>query len=281
MSADRVRFGRLHLARVSPKEARAWTEAAATGERASVVVTSNIHHLRLAERDPVFRDVLDRSDLNVVDGWPIVMGLRLVGTPVLGRVAGIDLVDDILSTSQRLRVAILGGPPGAAEALAARVAPRHDVVLVEPLQRGSWDTPAGRAAVRAALVSARPNLVLIGIGPPRQELLADELRDAVAGPIVCCGAAIEVLAGLRPRAPRWVQRSGLEWLFRLALEPRRLAGRYAAGAFVFTRVTFRELGARLRGRSGSGGSAGPQAQPRSRASAGRQAQPTSRAGGER
>jgi N-acetylglucosaminyldiphosphoundecaprenol N-acetyl-beta-D-mannosaminyltransferase len=208
-----------------------------------VVVTSNIHHLRLARDDAQFEDVVKRAELNVADGWPLVAGTRLFSAiRVPERIAGIDLVDRLLGQEAvPLRLAILGGPPGAAEALAWRIAPMHEVAYVNPLPKDRWDTDDNLATLRADVLSARPTLTLVGIGAPRQEILADSLRDVITGPAIGCGAALEVLAGLRPRAPRILRAAGLEWAFRLALEPRRLLPRYVVAAQAFAGAVAREL----------------------------------------
>jgi N-acetylglucosaminyldiphosphoundecaprenol N-acetyl-beta-D-mannosaminyltransferase len=242
-----VRLGRLSLAAMSTEEAAAWVVDRARRGDPAVVVTSNIHHLRLAENDPAFRDVVERAELNVADGWPLIAASRILGVGTLPeRVAGVDLVHAVLRAPEQLRIAIIGGVPGAAEKLAGRVHEHHEVVLVDPLPRGSWEAEgAGSLAERLAV--AKPTVTLLALGAPKQELLADTLRGAVAGPIICCGAAVEILAGVRPRAPRWVQRLGLEWAFRVALEPRRLAPRYATAVMALAATVIRELRSRRTG----------------------------------
>ena len=232
------RFGELLLAPLSSAETTRWIVERALEKSPAVVVTSNVHHLRLAERDRTFRDVVRRAELNVADGWPLVLASRILGGGIPGRVAGIDLVDDLLHSDERLRVAILGGPGTTAARLAEMARDHHDVVLVDPLPPQEWEQRIER--LTTDLRSAAPTLVLLGIGAPRQELLAESLRPAVRGPIVCCGAAIEVLAGLRPRAPETLQRLGLEWAWRIALEPSRLLPRYLLAASSFIRVVGRE-----------------------------------------
>ena len=236
-------FGGFKLAPLTLEETIDWVLGAVKAKRSSVVVTSNIQHLQLARQDARFADVVARAELNVADGWPVVAGTWLFSSVrAPERVAGIDLVHRLLTQEAvELRIAILGGPPGAAEALASRVPSVHEVVYVDPLPRGAWDTPAGLTALRAGLESASPTLTLVGVGAPRQEVLADSLRDALAGPAIGCGAAIEVLAGLRPRAPRALQVVGLEWAFRLVLEPRRLLPRYVSALHAFIGSVAREL----------------------------------------
>jgi N-acetylglucosaminyldiphosphoundecaprenol N-acetyl-beta-D-mannosaminyltransferase len=177
----------------------------------------------------------------VADGWPLILAARLLGKILSGRVAGIDLVESVLTAGESLRLAILGGPPGAAGLLARRFERDHRICLIDPLPKGTWDSGDGLESLKSAVDAARPNLMLVGIGPPRQELLAEALRPVARGPIICCGATIEVLAGLRPRAPRYLQASGLEWAFRLALEPRRLWSRYLFSSASFGRVLYREM----------------------------------------
>jgi N-acetylglucosaminyldiphosphoundecaprenol N-acetyl-beta-D-mannosaminyltransferase len=235
------RFGQLALAPLTPDEAARWILSRAVLEQTSLVITSNISHLRLAETDHAFGAVVQRSDLNLADGWPLILAARLLGKVLPGRVAGIDLVESILTAGESLRLAILGGPPGAAELLARRFERVHRISLVDSLPKGTWDNGDGLESLKSAVDDARPNLILVGIGPPRQELLAAALRPVARGPIICCGATLEVLAGLRPRAPRYLQALGLEWAFRLALEPGRLWSRYLFSSVRFGRVLYREM----------------------------------------
>ena len=239
--ATGFRFGALSLVPLTLDAASEWIRDRASEDEPCMVVTSNISHLRLAEIDGRFRTLVHESELNVADGWPLVLASRLLGNPVPGRIAGIDLVDRVLASQTPLRIAILGGAPGAGDELARRFRDRHEIVLVDPLVRGKWEEDNAMASLMEAVANARPNLVLIGIGPPRQEILAEALRSVVSGPIICCGCTIEVLAGLRPRAPLWMQKAGLEWAFRLGLEPRRLASRYLTGGVCFVRVLAREM----------------------------------------
>jgi exopolysaccharide biosynthesis WecB/TagA/CpsF family protein len=244
--APEFEFGRLRLTPVLPEEAAAWVLERAISRTPAVVVTSHLHHVRLAETDPVFQDVLSRCELNVADGWPLVAASRLLGPRLPSRVIGIDLTDAVLQSGVRLDIAILGGPAGTAEMLAERESERHNVVLVEPLPSAIWDQPDQYSAMLERVRAAAPTLVLLGVGAPRQEVLADVLRPYVQGPILCCGATIPVLAGCVRRAPWPMRRMGLEWTFRLLQSPRRLGPRYLRGAGSFARIVGRELGFRVR-----------------------------------
>jgi N-acetylglucosaminyldiphosphoundecaprenol N-acetyl-beta-D-mannosaminyltransferase len=239
------RIGRLALDVMDRRSAVRHLLAGIKGGREAVVVTPNIHHLRLAQIDASFAAVLERAEYVLADGWPLILASRLLRPSLPERVAGIDLVHDLLQADQGLlRVGVLGGPPGAAGALAQRLRPLHQVVYVEELPRWRADDEPRLAGIAAAISAAAPNLLLIGIGAPRQELLADALRGAVAGPIVCCGAAIEVLGGQTPRAPALLRSLGLEWAFRMAREPRRLGPRYTVSAASFCSTVLADISAR-------------------------------------
>jgi N-acetylglucosaminyldiphosphoundecaprenol N-acetyl-beta-D-mannosaminyltransferase len=241
-AAERARFaiGQLRLQPLSLAETTRWVVDRALAEQPALVVTSNIYHLMLAELHPDFAELVRGCDLNVADGWPLVLASRMLRPRVPERVAGIDLVAHVLDEAPRLRVAVLGGYADAADRFAERFSGRHDIVVVDALTPGGWDTPEYRGGLLERLRAARPNMVLVGVGAPRQELLAAELRPYVAGPLICCGATIEVLGDVRPRAPGLMRHTGLEWAFRLALEPKRLGPRYFRAGGWFLRLTARE-----------------------------------------
>ena len=228
-------FCGLRLSPLDLGDAVDWITAAAQAHDAAVVVTPNINHLHLVQTSPEARDAVTGADLQLADGWPIVAASRVLGMPLPERIAGIDLVDRLVSSDTQFSVAILGGPSDSALRLADLAARHNRVALVDRLEPG-WDAPDRRSELIARLRDASPNLTFLGIGAPRQELLAHELKDVVSGPIICCGAAVEVLAGIRPRAPHLLQRAGLEWAFRLAIEPRRLARRYLLAGLTFVRL---------------------------------------------
>jgi N-acetylglucosaminyldiphosphoundecaprenol N-acetyl-beta-D-mannosaminyltransferase len=244
---EAFQFCGLSLAGLDLEGALEWITAHARAGAPAVVVTPNIYHLHLVQGSDEMRQALQSADLQLADGWPIVAASRLLGAPLPGRVAGIDLVRRLIDREAGFSVAILGGTDDSATRLADRVARRNRVALVDELRSG-WDTPERRSDLIARVADVKPNLTLVGIGAPRRELLAHELKDVVTGPIICCGAAVEVLAGARPRAPRFLQSIGMEWAFRLALEPRRLFGRYVVAGGTFLRLLAMTALSRSRGK---------------------------------
>ena len=228
-------FGGLRLARMDLAGAVEWITSEAIARNPGVVVTPNINHLHLIHQSDEAHSAIGDANLQLADGWPIVAASRILGEALPERVAGIDLVERLVDGDVNFSIAVLGGPADSANKLAARAERTNDVALVDELAPG-WEHPERMTELVDRIERAGPNLTFLGIGAPRQEVLAHEIKHAVAGPIVCCGAAIEVLAGARPRAPQVLQRLGLEWAFRLAIEPRRLYRRYGVSAMTFLRL---------------------------------------------
>jgi N-acetylglucosaminyldiphosphoundecaprenol N-acetyl-beta-D-mannosaminyltransferase len=196
--------------------------------RGGVVFTPNIDHVVNARRVPALARAYARADLCLADGMPVVWASWLLGPRLPGRVAGSDLSAPLLARAERSGwgVYLLGGRPGAAREAAARLG-RDGIRVVgadgAPIEASGAASPE----VVERIVSARPDLLLVGLGSPKQELFIDHHRAALGATVaLACGAVIDFLAGHVPRAPRWMARSGLEWAYRLAREPRRLWRRY-------------------------------------------------------
>jgi N-acetylglucosaminyldiphosphoundecaprenol N-acetyl-beta-D-mannosaminyltransferase len=203
------------------------------------IVTPNLDILRQFTRCPDSRRLVLSASHRVADGQPIVWASRLMGRPVPARVPGSDLVLSLPAAAARagLSVFLLGGNPGVAAAAAARLEAR-----CPGLERvGSYCPPVGfendtaeLAKIKDALRSARPALVLIGLGFPKQERLINLLRSEMSETwFVGVGISLSFLAGDQPRAPAGLQRLGLEWIHRLAYEPRRLFTRYVTHGLPF------------------------------------------------
>jgi len=226
-------------------------EVSAQG-RGGWIVTPNLDHLRMLARDDALRALYARADLSVADGMPLVWACRLQRTPVPGRVAGSDLIWSLsAAASERgLSVFLLGGDPGTADEAAARLRTLWPTLRVAgtacpPLGFEHRDEAVDELGRR--LVAARPDLVYVALGTPKQELLIDRLRTTLpAAWWMGVGAGFTFVAGRVPRAPGWIRKLGLEWLHRLLHEPRRLARRYLVddlpfGAALMARCALRGL----------------------------------------
>lgn len=210
------------------------------------VVTPNVDHLVILNERADFRAAYTDADLVLADGWPVVLASRLLGRGLPERVAGSDVVPALFqgwSTESPLRVYLLGAAPGVAEEASRRLSVCPGVMVA-----GSYSPPPGfendereNQFILQQISCAAPDLLLVGLGAPKQELWVHTHRRRLHARVAFCGGAvIDFLAGSRVRAPRWMQQSGLEWLHRLANEPRRLARRYWRDACIFPQLFWRE-----------------------------------------
>ncbi|MBI1335764.1 MAG: WecB/TagA/CpsF family glycosyltransferase [Phycisphaera sp.] len=222
------------------------------------IVTPNLDFLRRANHDESFAMLIRRATLVVADGMPLVWASRLQGTPLPERVAGSDLV---LSLSQEAArrgrsLYLLGGDEGAAEQAAHVLTERYPGLKIVghecPPVGFEHDKEQVRAIARR-LIHAQPDLVYVALGSPKQELLIGQLRDSLpAAWWIGVGISLGFVSGQVKRAPRWLQRFGLEWVHRLVQEPRRLASRYLVHGLPFmARLMVGSLRARLRKRVGA------------------------------
>lgn len=199
------------------------------------VVGPNAHLVTMAERDPRFADAMLDADLSVPDGVSVVMASRVLGAPIPERVTGGDLMERMCAEAAHygFRVFFLGGLPGAAVMAAHNLRARYRGLRV----CGTWCPPPGFETdaaeldrIQQAIEDAAPDLLCVALGAPKQEIWILENRARLkVGVIMAVGAALDTQAGLRRRAPKWIQAIALEWLFRLLMEPRRLWRRYLIG----------------------------------------------------
>lgn len=209
-------------------------EALAAG-RGGNIATVNTDLLRLSRADDRFRCALESADLRVADGMPLVWMSRLMRAGLPARVTGADLIWSLSERAARegRSLFLLGAPEGvadrAAEVLQSRY-PELEVVGTAAPAYGFESDPEAVEKLSIQLQELRPDLVFVALGSPRQErfiasIRADEGHD-LDGWWMGVGAGLEFVAGVKRRAPVALQRAGLEWAFRLATEPQRLARRY-------------------------------------------------------
>ncbi len=221
------------------------------GHEPAVLAYANAHTLNVASRNEEFLRVLREADLVLNDGSGLALAARLRGMTFPANLNGTDFTPKVLLAAAECgaSVFLLGGAPGVAQAAAERLRtdiPGLTVAGCAPGYVGGADLPALLARIRAS--NAR--VLLVGMGNPQQELwLADHLAETGAVLGVAVGAFLDFAAQRVPRAPVWMRSAGIEWMYRLAREPRRLFGRYVAGNPLFLqRVVFEQLAERVRPR---------------------------------
>ena len=218
-----------------------------------LIMGPNAQLITLAARNPQFAQALRAAGLSVPDGISVVLASRWLGQPVPERVTGGDLMERLCLESARhgLSVFFLGGLPGAAEQTARRFEQRDAGfrtagVCCPPV--GFERDPAAQERIRQQIREAQPDLLCVAFGAPKQEIwMLENVPSLPVGAAISVGAALDTQAGLRKRAPKWTHRIGLEWLYRLVREPRRLWRRYLIGNTHFLLLVGREWW-RLRGR---------------------------------
>ncbi len=206
--------------------------AALASGRGGWVITPNVDICRKTRRDASARNLVGHASLVLADGMPVIWAARLRGEPLPERVTGSSLIISLSAAAadHARSVYLLGGEPGVPEQAATELSRRFAGLRIAGADApppGFDHGPAELDAVRARLVEAKPDIVFVGLGFPKQErVIAALVADLPTAWFVGCGAAIPLAAGVVPRAPGWMQRAGLEWLFRLLREPRRLFRRY-------------------------------------------------------
>ena len=250
-TARKVALFGMEIDRVTLSEATAKVLAWCNHPTTSVcryVVTPNVDHAVLLTHHSRLRKSYASADMVLADGAPIVAASKLLGHPLPERVAGSDLVPNLLSAAEHnqrpLRVFLLGAGPGVAKRATENIHRRYtgvEVVGTHCPPVGFERNPVANQVIFDAVAAARPDVVVIGLGAPKQELwIAKHQYRLEAKVAICAGATIDFLAGEKRRAPVWMQRAGLEWLYRLSTEPRRLAGRYFRDAVAFPRLVWSE-----------------------------------------
>src|SRR5258708_6153516 len=208
--------------------------------RPAYVVTPNVDFLVQARRDAELRRILLEAHLVLCDGKPLVWASRWLGNPLPERVAGADLVPRFiaLAAQRGFRLFLLGATPEANARAVARLQERHPALVIA----GHYSPPfrplveMDNEEISRRIWAARPDVVLVSFGCPKQEKWIAQNYQALGVPVcIGVGATIDFLAGQVRRAPRWMQRAGLEWTYRLAQEPRRLLRRYVGDLRYFGR----------------------------------------------
>lgn len=203
-------------------------------------VSLNVAKLVAARSNPLLSRTLNEAELITADGQPIVWASRLFGDPLPERVAGIDLMERLLgeAAARQLSVFVLGARSEALAEAVRRLRERYPGLQLDA-HHGHFPESAN-GAVEKMILRAAPDMFFVAMSSPQKEEWVERGRRLGLPLSMGVGGAIDVMAGRRSRAPQLLQRLGLEWLFRLAQEPRRLAARYVQTNSIFIGLLAKE-----------------------------------------
>lgn len=196
------------------------------------ITNPNVDIVMRVQKDPQFANYYHHASLCVADGVPILWAARFLGTPLKEKISGSDLVPHVcrLAAQKGLKLFFLGGRPGAADAAREKLLQQYPQIQI----CGTYAPPFGfekdnkeLEKICQMILEAKPDILFVGLGAPKQENFIRDYYQKLNVPVsMGVGVTFEFIAGIVKRAPKWMQGCGLEWLWRLLMEPKRLWKRY-------------------------------------------------------
>ena len=227
--SERVNILGVHVDVVTMAEAVAAVRSYMDARAGVMIATANAEMIMRATHDPELCDILNAAALVVPDGAGTVWAARHLGHRMPERVAGYDLAQELLraAPSEGRRIFFFGSAPGVAEKAKAKAEKLYPGIKIVGVRDGYFK-PEDNAAIMEEIKAAKPDLLLVALGVPKQEKwIAAHLAELGVPVAIGVGGTLDVMAGVMKRAPRWMQKAKLEWLFRGMLQPKR-AGRLLA-----------------------------------------------------
>jgi N-acetylglucosaminyldiphosphoundecaprenol N-acetyl-beta-D-mannosaminyltransferase len=245
LASDTVALFGMPITNVTMDEAVARVEEYILSGKSHQIATANLDFARNSLRDPYLQRIICECSMVLPDGAPMLWAANLFGSPLRERVTGVDLIPQLarLSATHGYGIYLLGSSEESSEAAAQALAERFPGVrivgrhcpAVAPLREMNHEE------MIRMIIEAAPQIILVGFGNPKQEIWIHRHKDRLpAAVVIGIGGSLDMIAGSLQRAPRWVQRLQLEWLFRMSQEPRRLLPRYIRDAFAL--ITHLPLG---------------------------------------
>lgn len=243
---NKVRLFGIDIDNVTMAEALQEIERLIVNSSPQFITTPNVDHIVRLEKDPEFREVYRKAAMALPDSVPLVWASRLLGKPLKERVAGSDLVLPVceMAAKKGYSLYFLGGESGVAEKAAVRLKARLPTIKIA----GSYAPPFGfesdaleNEKIVRQINQAKADILFVALGAPKQEKwIARHLPELDIKLGLCVGAGIDFIAGASRRAPEWMRPIGLEWIWRLLCEPRRLWRRYLVEDAAILPIFFKE-----------------------------------------
>lgn len=242
---DSVTLLGMRVDRVSPDETLTAIDGFIADGSPHHIVTADASMVVLARHDPVLHAIVETAALVTPDGAGILWASRLLGTPVPHKVSGVDLVGELCrqSGARGYRIYFLGAAPGVAEEAAEKMRARFPGTQIVGTHDGYFPLE-DEAGILSEIRAANPNILLVAFGIPRQEKWIDKHKAALgAAVLIGVGGSFDVFSGRVNRAPLWMQRNSLEWLYRLSKNPKKIGKVMALPQFALLALRQRLRGA--------------------------------------
>jgi N-acetylglucosaminyldiphosphoundecaprenol N-acetyl-beta-D-mannosaminyltransferase len=243
-------IGQLRIDQVTFDEALDGVCTMVDAQAGGTVLTPNVDHVVQVEHDARLSAAYANASLSLVDGMPVLWAMRLLGRALPEKVSGSDLFGRLIARAAErgYSIYLLGAGPGVAEIAAKKLTRENPSLKIVGIDAAKVDLERDdpmHPEIVARIRASKAAIVFVAFGCPKQEIVMDRIAAAVAPAVlVGVGASFDFVAGTIPRAPQWMSRSGLEWLYRLVREPARLGPRYLARDPQFLAILLRELSKR-------------------------------------
>ena len=232
MALNRMRFMNSYVDNVTKEEAIEYIEHCIKARKIGHVITPNVDQIIRIERDSYFKEICDNAELLLVDGTPIMWISRWYGRPIKEKICGSDLVPDLCKVAAKkgYSVFLLGAADGVAAKAAENLKRKYPGLKVV----GTYSPPFGFEKdktevehINKMLFDSKADMLFVGMGVPKQDIFIYENMHKYQIPMsFSIGAAIDFEAGVQKRAPKWINKIGMEWLYRLFSNPKRMFKRY-------------------------------------------------------
>jgi N-acetylglucosaminyldiphosphoundecaprenol N-acetyl-beta-D-mannosaminyltransferase len=245
-SEARVAIGQALVDKLSFQQAHeAILRQAISGTQPAYIVTANAQHIVLLNEDAQLREIYRHANLVVPDGVSLLLAARLFGQTLPERVTGVDLFQSLsaAAATHNLKLFFLGGQPGAADQAAMQLRQANPNLRIETCcpPFGFENSSAELNRIDQQIRAAQPHIVFAALGAPKQERwIYDHGRKLGVNVCIGIGGSFEMIAGLEKRAPRWLQKLGGEWLYRLCKDPRNKWRRYTIGNLRFLQIVLKQ-----------------------------------------
>lgn len=232
---DTIEILGIKINRINIKEAVNSIHKIIDNNQKAMIVTPNSEMIVMAQEDRELARILNNADLKIPDGAGVVLASRMLKKPVQERVAGFDLMTDLLklAVKQNYSLYLLGGKPGIIEEACKKIKKKYNDINIAGSHHGYLDRELQQKVIKD-INNIEPDILFVGMGVPLQEKFIDKVLSKLNVKIaMTVGGSFDVLAGTMKRAPVWMQKFNLEWLYRLIQEPKRLGRMMALPRFVW------------------------------------------------